>query len=645
MSAGEHASPPPPEPGPGTDDPVDGLRRLLGTLEERAADASVDREAAIVDAVRAAERLLRRIETSERSAVEQGARDALRQLLAIEQERYRGLFDFAPEAWFVTDSRGVIREANEAAGELLGVEARELRGRELHDLGPRSRRADVAELLARIRDGGERVRFDWAVATRHRSVVPVTVVGAAVPGSGKEGVPGIRWHLSDASERHRAEQTTSVLDRVEAERAEAERDARHFGLLARVSDIVSTASLDYRDILGSVARELVDGLADRCVIWLREEGEVRPVGSASTARRTERSAAKFRADYGLSGSGWSEALHRMIDSGGTWLLCEDLLGERGEGHGIRRREEATGVCRGVIAPLSTVDRGFGALGLLDLGVGPGFTTHEVDLAVELAKRTALGLENARLYLEAKRALRERDRVQRMVSHDLRNELTKFTLLLDSLQARIDEEDEESRRDVRRAERTAAQIISLVDDLDPSHPSHGDRVLHRQPIDVASLAREVADGYELMARRGGVKLRVEVEDDLPRISGDEERLSQVLGNLIQNGVKFTPSGGEVVVRARRCDDGAELSVLDTGPGVREEELERIFDRFWRGEAAAGVEGIGLGLAIARTLVEAHGGEIGADNREDGGLGVSFRLPTADDPEPEAREAETSRSEGV
>lgn len=537
----------------------------------------------------------------------------------------RGLFELAPEAWFVTDRRGVIREANEAAGQLLDTEVGELHGRRLDALGPRGRREDVVGRLERIRAAGEPVRFDWAVVTPHRSVVPVTVVAAAVPGSGDEGASGIRWQVSDATERRRAEQTRGVLDHVEAERARAEREARHYGLLARVSNLLSSSPLDYRSTLDSVAALAVEGLADRCVYWLREGGEVRTVGSASTARRTERTIAKFRADYGLSGSAWSESLSRMIDSGETWLLCEDLLGEPSEGGKVRRREEATGVCRGVIVPLSTVDRGFGALGLFDLGVGPGFAAQDVELAVELAERSALGLENARLYLEAKRALRERDRVQRMVSHDLRNELTKFTLLLDSLGERIAEDDEESRRDLSRAERSAEQIIALVDDLDPSVSEHDDHVLHPEPVDAAELVREVADGHELLAARKGLTLSVDLDDEVPEIFGDRERLTQVLGNLIQNGIKFTPSGGEVVVRARRRNDGAEVAVLDTGPGVPQEDRERMFDRFWRGDSATETEGAGLGLAIARTLVEAHGGSIRAENREEGGLKVSFTVP--------------------
>lgn len=619
------------------DSRIGALRTLLEALKELAADSRPESAHSVGELVRAADELLHRFESAEPYAVEDGAHHALRQLLEIEQRRYRELFESAPEACIVTDPRGVIRETNRAASELLGMEAPELKGRELDGLGPEGRREEVRDRLSRIRESGEPERFQWSVATRHRSVVPVHVAADAVGPSGSRPTGSIRWIMRDAEEEERAAQNRGLVERLATERAEAERTAMHRGLLSRVAGLVTASPLEYRSSLTSVARLLVEECADACIVWLRRGGDVRTTASAVTGRDTQRSAAKFLLDFGLSGSATSEIVGEMIESGAAWLLCEDVLGERAGERRIRRREEATGVCRGVVVPLDASSGPFGALGMFDLGVGPGFGEQDVDFARELASTTALSVENARLFAEAKEALRKRDRVQRVVSHDLRNEVTKLELLLDSFRAKAPEADRELRETLDRAETSAGRIVSLVDDLDPAVADASGRPLSLDPVDVGELLRRVRDSHELSAKRREVGLSLRIADDLRDVPGDEDRLMQVLDNLVQNAVEFTPPGGRVQLRAAPAEDGVRVSVLDTGPGVAEEDRHRMFDRFWRGERASEVEGSGLGLSIARSLVEAHGGRIRAENRDEGGLEITFFLPLSpsgeeDDPGP-------------
>jgi len=156
-----------------------------------------------------------------------------------------------------------------------------------------------------------------------------------------------------------------------------------------------------------------------------------------------------------------------------------------------------------------------------------------------------------------------------------------------------------------------------------------RQLHfdRQAVDLGELAERAVGLFEAEAADRQITLRADLAPDLPPVQADAQRVGQVIGNLVSNALRYVPSGGRVTLSTRPvAGGGAELAVSDDGPGVAEADLPRLFDRFWRGDKsrnrAAG--GAGLGLAIARQLVEAQGGTICAENQLGGGLKVAFVL---------------------
>jgi two-component system sensor histidine kinase BaeS len=152
-----------------------------------------------------------------------------------------------------------------------------------------------------------------------------------------------------------------------------------------------------------------------------------------------------------------------------------------------------------------------------------------------------------------------------------------------------------------------------------------------PIDLTQLVCETVAAYEAPAAESGVQLEealgVGLEDT--RVQADPERLQRVLRNLLDNALRHTPRGGMVRVQASTASDSVQLSVEDSGPGVPGDELERIFDRFYRGEPSrhrdSSTPGAGLGLAIARGLVQAHRGRIWAEPSPLGGVSVQIRIP--------------------
>jgi signal transduction histidine kinase len=181
-------------------------------------------------------------------------------------------------------------------------------------------------------------------------------------------------------------------------------------------------------------------------------------------------------------------------------------------------------------------------------------------------------------------------------------------------------------------REVQHLNRLIDDLfELSQIDSGQLQLRCMPFDVGQLVAETVAAYHAPAAEHGVVLEEQLAREATRIDGDPDRLQRVLRNLLDNALRHTPMGGTIQVGACRADGQVELRVSDSGPGVPPEELERIFDRFYRGERSrrrdARSTGAGLGLAIARGLVQAHKGRIWAEPSGLGGMAVLIRLPAA------------------
>jgi signal transduction histidine kinase len=188
-------------------------------------------------------------------------------------------------------------------------------------------------------------------------------------------------------------------------------------------------------------------------------------------------------------------------------------------------------------------------------------------------------------------------------------------------------------------RSAERMDRLIGDmLDLAKIQAGQLQVAGQPVDVASLAQEVLETFGPLAERKHARLEGSVPDEL-RARGDRNRLLEVLSNLVDNAIKFTPEGGSVTMRAERSGSDVVVSVADTGPGIPEDELPHVWERYWKARKKGGV-GLGLGLSIAKGLVEAHGGRIWVESEFGKGATFRFTVPQAEDRELEARAPEIS-----
>jgi signal transduction histidine kinase len=223
---------------------------------------------------------------------------------------------------------------------------------------------------------------------------------------------------------------------------------------------------------------------------------------------------------------------------------------------------------------------------------------------------------------------ERDEAERRqlladVSHELR---TPLSVIQGNVEGILDGLYPPDRAHLEPILEETQLLERLVEDLRTLSLSEtGALRLHREPTDLAELLGESVAAFRAKADAASVALSSSVDDDLPLLELDQSRLRQVIGNLLDNAVRLTPSGGSVRLRAATAQGGVVIEVQDTGPGIAADVLPRVFDRFYRsGERG----GSGLGLPIARSLVEAHGGTIVASSEVGHGTTISIRLPTGE-----------------
>jgi signal transduction histidine kinase len=286
----------------------------------------------------------------------------------------------------------------------------------------------------------------------------------------------------------------------------------------------------------------------------------------------------------------------------------------------------------LLAPLQVGPRTFGMLGLVR-AKADGFSPEEADLLALLGRLVATAVQNIRSY-EAER--NTADEVRRLsalradfvslVSHELRSPMAAVIGAARTLQGRWRELSADQRQSfLALIGDETSRLASLISDvLDTSRIEAGTFSYAFTEVDVAELLRGVVAGAEL--GQDEVRLRTELVGTIPSVRGDRERLRQVIQNLVDNAVKYSAAGGEVRVVASAFDGLIRIDVEDDGPGVPLEDQELIFEKFGRSSAGGGAKpGTGLGLFIARSIVEAHGGSVVVESSPGTGSVFTLELP--------------------
>lgn len=227
-------------------------------------------------------------------------------------------------------------------------------------------------------------------------------------------------------------------------------------------------------------------------------------------------------------------------------------------------------------------------------------------------------------------LHDKSRLLQNVSHELKNPLSVVygysSFLLDASKRN----PQELQRGLKSIQNNAERLGLLLEELlESSRLAGGKMGLERRPLPVAEAIDEALESHRLEAARRRISLRADVDEAAQaHVDADPKRLQQILANLLGNALKFTPEGGSITVSARPSESFVEFSVADTGAGIAEADMPRLFTRFYQAEnARRGQQGLGLGLEITKGLVELHGGTIGARSAPGAGTTVFFTLPLA------------------
>ncbi len=288
------------------------------------------------------------------------------------------------------------------------------------------------------------------------------------------------------------------------------------------------------------------------------------------------------------------------------------------------------------APLLTQDRALGALLLRRGSPGPDNSPGDLALVQAMADQAAVAIERAQLAREAEQAaaLREADRLKSLfistITHELQSPLGFIKGYATTLLRPGANFDERTRREFLQiiSEETDS-LSALIDDLlDLSRIEAGALRIEKRPVSLARLVRRSVE--RARAEAGGHHFALRLPPGLPAVEADPQRLGQVLRNLLDNAVKYSPDGGTITVSATWEDGSVVASIADQGIGIPAEEQGRVFEHFYRasGAAGAGRRGVGLGLSICRGIVEAHGGRIWLESKLGQGTTVHFSLPAAE-----------------
>jgi len=425
---------------------------------------------------------------------------------------------------------------------------------------------------------------------------------------------------------------------------EAARREREAAFLDRATRLFNS-SLELDVILQQVTRLATEVLGDSCSIALVETGNAYLVPGASYHPDPREQELRLRVQrespirIGDPGS-----MMGLAAANGRPYLVKDA---RQEGS-VRRVEQLVDLLNlysFIVVPIIVKEKILGVLATSIVHPGRQFTQADLRLAVALADRAALAIENSRLYTQERRLRQELEdlnqKVQEanrlktefvtVVTHELRSPLTSIAGYLDLLMEEEGCEGAEAREAcLQIVKRNADRLLELIDDLlDLARIEAGKLELKRLPLDLEGLIREVSEALRPQIEGKGQHLHLDLAAPLPVVTGDPERFTQILLNLVSNAHKYTPQGGSITVTTRAERAGVCIAVQDTGIGLSSEEQQQLFTKFFRAQHPLVREagGTGLGLAIAGALVELHGGTLTVVSAPGQGATFNVTLPAA------------------
>jgi PAS domain S-box-containing protein len=477
---------------------------------------------------------------------------------------------------------------------------------------------DLKELpAARALSTGKPVEDVTLLVEKDDSKTAISVSATPLKEEGR--ITGVVATFRDITERQRLEEEMEL----QAERAQILADAGAF----------FSSNIDPTWVSQAIAERIAEVLGDWVAVILKDGNDLRV-------------ASIYHRDMASLGLAWSyiyrqplvvgEGIIGQVVSTGYPALMTNVGGTTVQENVTSYHAPSMQLASLLVLPLRTRREMLGALVIAAHDPDRRMSDDKLPLAEVLAERAALAIENAKLYTEQVDARRKVEDLSRLkdeflsiASHELRTPVTSikgYTQLAKTLIRERDLDTSEEYLDIAldQIDRMSRLILEL---LDVSRIETGRLEIRREPIDWAAFVRELVHRHHTAV--SDRRFHLNVPNTHAKIIGDRDRLEQVLGNLLENAVKYSPEGSEIFVNVEERGDQIVTSVCDRGIGIPPDEMSQVFERFHRGRQVSSTNygGLGLGLYITRQIVERHGGSIWVDSKEGSGTTFSFSLPLA------------------
>ncbi|MBM4444468.1 MAG: PAS domain S-box protein [Chloroflexi bacterium] len=536
--------------------------------------------------------------------------------------KLQAMFESIADGIIVTDLGGSIVRLNDAAAALYGCRQKEeLIGQRILDYATDGDRASVMQTMERAYEQGRSGSIEYLLLTRADRQVHAELSTALL--RDKSGRPtGFIAVTKDISERKRAEE--EILQRT-----------RELSALHQVLTSI-TQTLDLDEVLTEIVSHVGAALESNytSIVMVNEDGSL-GIGSEEfvgiaplSARPKPKGSPRRIVDITPSPIGARpHGVTRKIIKSGEPVVIDDVDTVEGTNPILL----AAGIKSYAGVPIAAKKTIIGVL-FVHSTKRHAFS-GKVKLLVAFADEAAIAIENARLYQEASTvgALREADRLKTEllanVSHDLRTPLTSIKGYTTTILRHFDRLADAEKRDfLHEIEIASDRLTELIENLlQLSKLEAGGFHMQKEPVVMVSLLSNAVEDAEQKTK--GRRFVTRYDEPLPLVEADPRRIRQVLDNLLSNAVKYSPENTDIAVGCTSSDGELVVRVTDQGVGISPEELDKVFDRFY--QASSGVSqrggGVGLGLAICKGIIEAHGGRIWAESTLRKGSTFTFTIP--------------------
>lgn len=521
--------------------------------------------------------------------------------LNYNDDYFRYLFDTTVDGVFETDFGGILTAVNHSLVKILGYCQTEMIGKNVATFIDESELSRAISSIEVYKKEPFAWLSEWKLRKKDGSLVNAEVSASI------QSEKIIRGFVRDITVRKRNEEKNILL-------------AHLGGLLAAQVDLRSRAEL--------AAKLMVPLLADICIVSV-QAGESNSFSTSELSNEEDLSYLKELIDQ-------KDMLHRLASFDSNDFRRQETVLIEDVAEALLKSE--CGIDKSSLAFLNQLSlksylkvplRGrksvIGSLIFCNIGNSQKVVRSDLTFFESVSSLCANEFENALLYNEKQKEVSAREQVLSIVSHDLRNPLAVIEMSAEMLVCESYHPQVDRQATATRILRATSAMDKLIDDLlDFSKVQAGTFSIEKRAVRIKSLIHDAADVFLKELKSKEQKIILRCEDSIPLLSADDRRLTQVIWNLLGNAIKYTPKYGTIEVCVLNQNNELRIEVKDSGPGLAKEELTKVFDQFWQAQKTATL-GAGLGLSIAKGIVQAHGGKIWVESDLGSGSTFIFTIP--------------------